>query len=242
MEWKLHFAEELPPLPPWWSLRWLENPPSQDLICKFIASCVHCCLFLRGPLIASPGTACFVHLDGASWLAAPFLGLCPGGSPLIGPPRMPQHKAWGRAPIRKVLQVFCSPPTRKGLSRPWSILTWTSTKAPSTVPHAHKSPVGACPVPPGGGGLNGQRSEDDLTATVMLPQCRHQSPCPGPQGRLQRCGASRVDHQQAPCPGHPWPPGAGEQGPGAFLSESQTDAHLEKFANLLDIMMFSFLC
>ena len=181
MEWKLHFAEELPPLPPWWSLRWLENPPSQDLICKFIASCVHCCLFLRGPLIASPGTACFVHLDGASWLAAPFLGLCPGGSPLIGPPRMPQHKAWGRAPIRKVLQVFCSPPTRKGLSRPWSILTWTSTKAPSTVPHAHKSPVGACPVPPGGGGLNGQRSEDDLTATAMLPQCRHQSPCQAPK-------------------------------------------------------------
>lgn len=147
MEWKLHFAEELPPLPPWWSLRCLENPPSQDLIFKFIASYVHCCPFLRGPLVASPDTACFVHLDGACWLAAPLLGLCSGGSLLTGPPRMPQHEAWGRGPIRKILQVFCSPPTHEGVSRPWGILTWTSTKALSTVPHAHKSPVGALSHP-----------------------------------------------------------------------------------------------
>ena len=52
-----------------------------------------------------------------------------------------------------------------------------------------------CPVPPGGGGLNGQSSEDDLIATVMSPQCQHHSPCPGPQGWLQRCGAFRGDNQ-----------------------------------------------
>lgn len=85
MEWKLHFVEELPPLPPWWSLRWLENLPSQDLIFKFVASCVHCCLFLQGPLVTSPW-----H----SLLCAPGQSLLAGCTP---PRAVPQGLSTHRA-------------------------------------------------------------------------------------------------------------------------------------------------